>query len=90
MGVQQDSIGAAYEWIQTSLIKISILKEYDHGAMIEHPISHEKSNSVGDVFIDDTNLYAFDRVCYTGKKLFRGSKNEYWFGIVCRDLQEDV
>ena len=76
MGLGQGSRGASQGSVQTSPTKGNVLKRCDYGAESVHPISKSKSTSVGGVFIDDTNMYVFNKDCNTGAKLLKEPENK--------------
>lgn len=59
MELGQGSSGAPAGWLQVSSPIFNILEKAGYGAEIEHPITHEKTKSVGAAFVDDTNMYVF-------------------------------
>ena len=69
MRLGKGSRGAPAGWLQVSSPIFNILEKAGFGAEIEHPITREKSRSVGAAFVDDTNMYVFRSDLDTEEKI---------------------
>ena len=59
-GLGQGSKAAPASWIQLSSVIVNCFKAKGFGAKIKDPITGEQSNTVGCLFVDDTDLYAME------------------------------
>lgn len=62
MGLDQGCRGASHGWVQNSSVKFNVMKGSGLGSVIENPISHDKTHSVGCAFVDDTHMYVFGKL----------------------------
>ena len=56
MGLGQGSRCTSHGWIQNISMKFNVMTNTGLGAVIENPITHDKSHSLGSAFVDDTNM----------------------------------
>jgi hypothetical protein len=59
-GLGQGSKGAPASWVQLSSVIVNCYKQQGFGAKIRDPISGDISNSIGCLFVDDTDLYLME------------------------------
>ena len=59
MGLGQGNRVAPPSWIQLSAVMVTIFKQLNLGATIKDPMSEEKINLMGALFVDDTDLYTW-------------------------------
>jgi hypothetical protein len=59
MGLGQGNRAALPSWIQLSTVLVTILKQLKLGAVIQDPIMVALIQTMGALFVDDTDLYTW-------------------------------
>ena len=59
MGLGQGNRAAPPSWIQLSAVLVNVFKELELGALVADPITRESIQSMGTLFVDDTDLYTW-------------------------------
>ena len=72
MGLGQGSRGASHGWMQLSTVIVNVMKKTGHASDMINPISGEKVNSLGSLFVDDANL-----MVYGDRKKFKTTGDLY-------------
>jgi hypothetical protein len=61
MGLGQGNRAAPPSWIQMSAVMATVFKQLNLGAIIHNPISDVLIHSMGALFVDDTDMYTWQR-----------------------------
>jgi hypothetical protein len=59
MGLGQGNRAVPPSWIQLSMVLVNVFKQLNLGALIRDPITAEMIHSMGELFVNDTNLYTW-------------------------------
>ena len=59
MGLRQGNRAAPPSWIQLSAVLVNMLKQLELGGLVVDPITQELIHSMGTLFVDNTDLYAW-------------------------------
>ena len=70
MGLGQGSRCASHGWVQNSSVKFNVMKNTGLGAVVENPVSHDTTHSLGSAFVDDTNMYVFGKWGETASDIY--------------------
>ena len=72
MGLGQGSRGASHGWMQLSSVIVNVMKRTGHASDMINPITGEKVNLLGSLFVDDANL-----IVYGDRKRFKSTGDLY-------------
>jgi hypothetical protein len=59
MGLGQENRAVPPSWIQLSTVLVNVYKQLTLGAIIQYPITAKLIHSTGTLFVDYTNIYAW-------------------------------